>query len=320
MKYTKYFPEDVVGYLTLKYKFSCTMPNGRKRSKWHCVCVCGNETDVLETNLHSTNSCGCMKTEIQKRKKTDNLIGKIYNYLYVESAAPDRIGKSGRHIKRWNCRCVCGNVIQADGAELKKGTVKSCGCKRFERIKEKYSLVGQTINSIYVIERLKSAKYANSNSTYSRYRCKCLECGCEFNVFGSALRRGQLTCGCINSKGEYEIAKMLNEYGIAFEKGFSFDDLLSPYGSPVFFDFAIFDRNNNMHLIEYQGVQHYVPQSNHFGDYQREITDPLKKEYCKIHNIPLYEISYEEDIRTAINSILKKIYANFVPSSEKEKV
>lgn len=316
MRYTKYFPDDVVGYLTLKHKFVCPMPNGRKRSKWHCKCVCGKELDVFESNLKkSTNSCGCKKSELQKKKITHDLTGKTYNYLYVESEAPDRIGKSGKHIKRWNCRCICGNVIQADGAELKKGTVKSCGCKKFDYINDKFSLTGQTINSIYVIERLESAKYKNSRSTYSRYRCKCLECGSIFNVFGSALRRGQLTCGCINSKGEYEIAKILNEYGIVFEKGFSFDDLLSPYDAPVFFDFALLDYENHIHLIEYQGIQHYIPQSNHFGDYQREVTDPLKKKYCKKHNIPLYEISYEEDIREALNSILKKIYADFVPSS-----
>lgn len=319
MKYGKYKPGDINGYLTLQYKFSCEMPNKRKRSKWHCVCACGNETDVLETNLASTFSCGCKKEDLKKKKKTIDLTGNTYNYLYVESQAPDRISASGRHITRWNCKCVCGNIIQADGQELKKGTVKSCGCRRFEYVDDKYSLTGQTINSIYVLERLKSVKYNYSRSTFSRYKCKCLECGCEFEVFGSALRRGQLTCGCINSKGEYETAKILKEYGITAIKGFSFDDLLSPLGAPVFFDFAIFDNENNIHLIEYQGEQHYTPQKNHFGDYQREVTDPLKKEYCKTHNIPLYEISYTEDLRTAIDSILSKIYANSVPNS-KEKV
>ena len=34
-------------------------------------------------------------------------------------------------------------------------------------------------------------------------------------------------------------------------------------------------------LIEYQGEQHYVEKTNGFGDTQRLITDPLKREYCK---------------------------------------
>jgi len=48
----------------------------------------------------------------------------------------------------------------------------------------------------------------------------------------------------------------------------------------------------------------------------KEITDPMKKEYCKLHNIPLFEIRYDENIEESINTILNEIYANTVPSSE----
>ena len=319
IKYTKYKPEDIVGELTLIEKYSCVMPNGQKRTKWHCLCSCGKYTDVLESNLSNTTSCGHMKSILSSQRKTINLVGNKYAWLTVIGQAPDRISKSGKHVKRWHCVCDCGKEIDADGAELKKGTVLSCGCHRFDKRRNEFDLTSQVFNSILVIERLPSIRYAKNRSTYSKYKCICMECGSEFEVFRSALIRGQLTCGCINSKGEYDTAKILQEYGITPIKQFSFEDLLSPLGFPLFFDFAIKNNENELVLIEYQGVQHFEPQSDHFGDYQREVTDPLKREYCKRNNIRLYEISYDADLRKEIEKIVSEIYANSVPSS-KEKV
>lgn len=46
---------------------------GIPRSKWNCVCDCGNEVEVFASNLKrgSTQSCGCLQKELlSKRKKT----------------------------------------------------------------------------------------------------------------------------------------------------------------------------------------------------------------------------------------------------------
>ena len=314
IRYTKYKPGDTVGELKLIEKYSCEMPNRRRRSKWYCLCSCGKYTDVLESNLAHTFSCGHMKNVLQSQRKTLNLTGNVYAWLTVIGSAPDRIGRSGKHVKRWRCVCECGVEIDADAAELKKGTVLSCGCHRFDKKKEEFDLTGQTFNSIYVEKRLPSVKYTNSSSTYSKYLCTCLECGSKFEAFRSALIRGQLSCGCINSKGEYEAAKLLQKFGITPIKQFSFNDLLSPLGYPIFFDFAIKDDKDDLVLIEYQGIQHYQPQSNHFGDYQREITDPLKREYCRKNNIRLYEIPFDADLQDEITKIVSEIHANSVPS------
>lgn len=311
----KYKSGDIVGELLLQNKFSYKTPTGRVRSKWHCVCSCGKETDVIESNLSTTKSCGHLKEEFYKNRKYEDLTGQKFGYLIVKERTESRIGISGRKITRWLCQCICGKTIAVDARELKKGTVLSCGCKHFEKQRMKYDLTGKTINSIYVIEKLMPVKY-NKTSSYGKYKCICLECGSEFNVFANALRRGQISCGCLNSKGEYEIGKLLKQYGISYKSSFSFPDLLSPLGYPVFFDFALWDNNGNMNLIEYQGIQHYIPQPDHFGDYQREITDPLKKEYCKNNYIHLYEITYKDDIKEKLNQILSEIYANFVPSSD----
>ena len=60
-------------------------------------------------------------------------------------------------------------------------------------------------------------------------------------------------------------------------------------------------------LIEVQGIQHYVDTGTiGIGKQQREITDPMKREYCTKHNIPLYEIRYDEDKLKKINDISMK--------------
>jgi hypothetical protein len=315
IRYNKYKPGDIVGELILQYKFSSRMPNGKTRSKWHCLCSCGNEADIIETNLVSTKSCGHLVKEFYNNRKYEDLTGQEFGYLTVKERAKSRIGVSGRKITRWLCECICGKEIVADARELKRGTVLSCGCKRFEKQREKYDLTGKIMNSIFVKERLDPVKYTG-RSSYAKYKCICLECGAEFDVFASALRRGQISCGCINSKGEYEIGKLLKSYNIHFETSYSFNDLLSPFGWPIFFDFALRDDNNKINLIEFQGIQHFIPQPDHFGDYQREITDPLKKEYCKQNNIRLFEITYEDDIKSSLDKILSELYANFVPSSD----
>lgn len=57
-------------------------------------------------------------------RKADNIVGKKFNRLLVLERA-----ESGGHIKpRWLCICDCGNRKIVNGASLKNGGTKSCGC------------------------------------------------------------------------------------------------------------------------------------------------------------------------------------------------
>jgi len=104
-------------------------------------------------------------------------------------------------------------------------------------------------------------------------------------------------------------------------KQYSFDDCLSSIGNRLYFDFALFDNENNLvGLLEYQGAQHYLTDEEigKFGKIQREETDLIKKEYCKKNNYKLFEIRYDENINNKLKSILKAIYDNTVPSASKD--
>ena len=70
--------EDLTGMVFGRLTVICreddyVAPSGYKKPKWKCLCECGNEKDVLASNLKrgTTTSCGCFQKENMSRiKKT----------------------------------------------------------------------------------------------------------------------------------------------------------------------------------------------------------------------------------------------------------
>lgn len=101
------------------------------------------------------------------------------------------------------------------------------------------------------------------------------------------------------SRGEIKIEEILAAAGVDFAEEYSFSDLVSARKNPLRFDFAVFDDDGELDfLIEYQGIQHYVPKEK-FGGIaglvKQQHNDLLKKEYCQKHNIPLVIIPYTDE-------------------------
>lgn len=65
-----------------------------------------------------------------------------------------------------------------------------------------------------------------------------------------------------DSKGEIKIYEILQKTGLPFQEEYSFPDLKSNTGTPLRFDFCVFDDCGDIDfLIEYQGIQHYEAKS-----------------------------------------------------------
>ena len=84
----------------------------------------------------------------------DNMsrIGEKYNHWTIIGDAPDRIDASGKHHKRYLCRCDCGNEVVKDYYKLKCGAkmCRECYLKilpnngiPFEHKENKYDLSGE---------------------------------------------------------------------------------------------------------------------------------------------------------------------------------
>lgn len=154
-------------------------------------------------------------------------------------------------------------------------------------------LTGQTINKLYVEKRVGSRKA----SGLATYQCLCLNCGNRIIADSGALvHSNQISCGCINSSGEYKITKILQELNIFFKKQFRINECRNKL--PLPFDFAIFDSQKKLCcLIEFQGRQHYYKNEGSWWETEEQFQDRLKKDqikknYCKNNNIPLIEIPY----------------------------
>ena len=89
---------------------------------WKCHCDCGNDTNVLATNLiqQYTQSCGCLHSEVCSDQGED-LVGQKFGKLTVvslHSVAP----------RRYLCSCECGGQAIVQPGNLKDGHTQSCGC------------------------------------------------------------------------------------------------------------------------------------------------------------------------------------------------
>jgi len=297
---------------------------------FNCVCLlCGKEFTTYSQALRKgqVKSCGCygkVRRREGAKKRRQDLTGQTFQFLLVNSPAED-VFRGGKWRTNWNCLCLrCGNKTTALTEELKAGNKISCGCYRKERLGEATykSLNGQIFSELYVDSRAPD-HILPDGTPQVMYNCIC-SCGEHVIVSANNLRSGNTkSCGHLGSSaGEAFVLKILQNENINYKHDSGFSDLKSSHGGYPRFDFKIFDDNGCLlGVIEVQGEQHYKETtgsySSDFGKFQREETDQLKKDYCFAHNIPLYEIRYDEDYEKKTYEILKSmnvLHVNPVPS------
>lgn len=140
--------------------------NGKKQAVWHCRCECGNEKDILASNLTRglSKSCGCQS----KNKHPTNFIdltGKRFGRLTVME-----ISETKDWDIYWKCVCDCGNTTNVLSAKLRSGKTKSCGCLRTEKLVDRTKKHGLRHNRIYSIYcTMKARCYNPNNNEYHNY-------------------------------------------------------------------------------------------------------------------------------------------------------
>lgn len=238
-----------------------------------------------------------------------NEIGNTYGYLTVIARAENN--KDGR--AQWLCKCKCGNEVVVLGKHLRSGNTKSCGCYQKERAIESNQsrggdLTGKRFGKLVVLKEDGYVTHANGKRN-RLWLCQC-DCGNQCHVQHQYLNFGDTSsCGCINSKGNMTIHRLLTLKQIKFETEYTFNDLFGDGGRQLRFDFAVLNNDNTLKcLIEYQGDIHY--DTSHHGwntkesFERRQIYDARKLEYCQNNNIMLYYITYLEDIEERLEEIL----------------
>lgn len=209
-----------------------------------------------------------------------DLTGQKYNKLTVI----ERVESKNRH-SQWRCLCECGNETIVSSDKLKNGHTKSCGC---ERNKNKIDLIGQKFGKLTVIAD--SGKRHNGSMIWT---CQC-ECGNIKDVRADALKAGTtISCGCLRSKGEETILKILNQNNITFISQKTFEDcIFEDTNRKALFDFYLQDYNT---IIEYDGIQHFkINQGWNTEEkfLKTKAHDNYKTDWCKAHGYNLIRIPY----------------------------
>lgn len=218
--------------------------------------------------------------------------GNKYNSLTVIERGPNN--KHGD--ARWWCLCDCGNKTLVTGWALRHGYIKSCGCSH--KMQGSSQLAGKRFGKLVAIKPID--RRAASGAVF--WQCHC-DCGADVEVPSTKLVSGlTLSCGCIKSRGEENIARILQENNISYIKEKVFDDLSLKHS--LRYDFAILnDDNQIIRLIEFDGDQHINPE-NPWHDDEIEKRDQMKNEYAKDKGYPLVRIPYSKRDTITLEDLL----------------
>ena len=251
---------------------------------WTCECECGNIVDIPGGNLtrkkYGQITCGkCIKAE--------DLSGQKFGKL----TAIENTGKKVNDKYVWKCLCDCGNYTEVHSANLKNGSVKSCGCLHLQ----KADLTGQKFGKLVAL---------SYNQQKAKWLCQC-DCGNITFVSSSNLNSGGTqSCGCSNfSLGEDKVQQALDNLQIAYEKQKRFDSCrFEDTNYLARFDFYLPKEDV---LIEYDGEQHFHP-VKFFGGEEAFNTiqkrDKIKTDWCiengkRLLRIPYFTPNIEEKIK-----------------------
>ena len=282
LQYGDYLIEDYIG-----------------KGTWRAKCQkCGLERTYKTANIkperENGGQCPCSKSGIK--------IGDKFARLTVLSR--DLTKETGDGIF-WNCVCDCGCLTSVRTRDLKSGNTKSCGCYNIEKLSERIKkqnadnnedLVGQNFTKLTVVRLATEEEIERRPKGLRYWVCQC-ECGNTHIASTSDLKGGKVaSCGCMNSKGEAIIAKILLESNISFCKQVTFDDLKGESGKHYAFDFAILKSGAIWYLIEFDGIQHYDSAHQFCGIEETfekiKMRDSLKNKWCEEKHIPLIRIPY----------------------------
>lgn len=283
--------EDLTGQKIGEWQvISCHNPpvNTHGEVVWDCICpICKTIVQKTYYDLKTRKAKSCINC--RGKMLTNDITGKRFGrWTVIEKSGTSKNGTL------WHCKCDCGKEKNILRTSLINGKSKSCGCYNQEVLNTHEDLTGRIFGYLHVIS---DTNKRGENGTI--WNVKCTNCNRILEMNRSSLMRGSISCGCIKSKAEVTITKMLNDLGLSFEPQYQFEDLKTPKGNYLRFDWCVFENNRPLYLIEYQGQQHFQS-VEYFGGEEKYQTgveyDNIKKQYCKEHNIPLIEILYNEEI------------------------
>lgn len=257
------------------------IPRSVKASKHGCV-KCGHLKANYEKSLqYFLNKYDSNQNELIEFESCHKVVVKCKKCGYIRTTTAD-------NIYRYGCP-ACGQIKTHESQKLSKE----------EFIERAVKVHGNS--------------YDYSKIEYVNYNTKvCIVCPKHGEFWQEPRKHLVDKCGCpkcSSSHGEKLICAILNELKIQYQHQVRINN---PYADNNFIvDFKINDL-----IIEYNGIQHYVP-VEHFGGelkfQKQKQRDQHLRQYCQDNNLKLLEIPFndnESDIRNKIYNILNILPPN----------
>ena len=105
--------------------------HSEKKGYVKCQCECGTVRDVRKDGLISgkSRSCGCLKNELIRQAKFDDLTGRRFGRLRVLG-----LDEADEKRNKWVCSCDCGNYRTVHRTQLVQGKVEDCQSQKNHNI------------------------------------------------------------------------------------------------------------------------------------------------------------------------------------------
>jgi hypothetical protein len=244
------------------------------------------------------NGCGICAgnakfTQSEFIKKARDKHGELYDYSLVEYANVDT-----------NVKIICkehGVFEQTPYSHLNS----KIGCSR---------CVGNAqLDTSEFIERAimkHGEKYDYSEAEYKGTDKKVKIICQKHGVFPQTPYKhltGQGCPSCQESHGEAAIERILKDMNIDYEREFRIPECKNIL--PLPFDFGILRDSALLGLVEFDGIQHFVPSFGGKSFSKTMETDVIKNDYCESNGIPLLRIPYweEENIKKLLAEFLEQV-------------
>lgn len=175
---------DITGDRYGRLKVISREENLKGRTRWKCLCDCGEytvvDTRALRASHAGVRSCGCLLKDVRRESRID-ITGERYGLLVGIKEVEDRAGMSW-----WLFKCECGKTVEAPKASIRSGKRTSCGCDKLS------CQIGDTIGYITILDR-------EIVDNVSYWKCVCV-CGEQLEIRAGFLNRETASCGCMTQK------------------------------------------------------------------------------------------------------------------------
>lgn len=286
---TKDFIDKSNAIYNFKYDYSLVKYNGNK-NKVKIICREHGEFEQSPVEHYAREGCSKCRFSITDFIRNSNLTHNMkYDYSLVEYINADT-----------KVTITCKE--HGEFKQLPNSHSSGNGCPKCGIVKNGETHRSNLGEFVEKANKVHDFKYSYENVEYILAREKvsiiCHEHGIFWQNAESHLR-GRGCPKCKKSKGHTKVRNILENLLIKYEEEYKFEECR--YKRCLPFDFSILI-NNSLALIEYQGIQHYIPISfgskRATGEQKFEIyqeRDNIKKKYCIDNNIPLLCLKYDED-------------------------